>query len=129
MPGLTGIQLQELLATTGRRMSIVFVTGHAERVGLRRGTRRSAAISGSVIPEDLRSLWKIAIRSSLDMRARGADLVTVPSVRKIADFLAPVLEARPTKPHGTPRGGDVLDTLGVARLDEVARPTQCAGHR
>jgi FixJ family two-component response regulator len=30
MPGLTGIQLQEMLAVTGRRMSIVFVTGHAD---------------------------------------------------------------------------------------------------
>ena len=30
MPGLTGIQLQELLAATGRRMSIVFVSGHAD---------------------------------------------------------------------------------------------------
>jgi len=30
MPGLTGIQLQEKLAATGRRMSIVFVTGHAD---------------------------------------------------------------------------------------------------
>jgi FixJ family two-component response regulator len=30
MPGLTGIQLQELLASTGRRMSIVFVTGHVD---------------------------------------------------------------------------------------------------
>ena len=30
MPGLTGIQLQELLAATGRRMSIVFVTGHVD---------------------------------------------------------------------------------------------------
>jgi len=30
MPGLTGIQLQELLAATGRRMAIVFVTGHAD---------------------------------------------------------------------------------------------------
>jgi FixJ family two-component response regulator len=30
MPGLTGIQLQEMLAATGRRMSIVFVTGHAD---------------------------------------------------------------------------------------------------
>jgi FixJ family two-component response regulator len=30
MPGLTGIQLQETLAATGRRMSIVFVTGHAD---------------------------------------------------------------------------------------------------
>jgi FixJ family two-component response regulator len=30
MPGLTGIQLQEALAASGRRMSIVFVTGHAD---------------------------------------------------------------------------------------------------
>ena len=30
MPGLTGIELQETLAATGRRMSIVFVTGHAD---------------------------------------------------------------------------------------------------
>jgi len=30
MPGLTGIQLQEMLAATGRRMSIVFVTGYAD---------------------------------------------------------------------------------------------------
>jgi FixJ family two-component response regulator len=30
MPGLTGMQLQEMLAATGRRMSIVFVTGHAD---------------------------------------------------------------------------------------------------
>jgi FixJ family two-component response regulator len=30
MPGLTGIQLQEMLAATGRRLSIVFVTGHAD---------------------------------------------------------------------------------------------------
>jgi FixJ family two-component response regulator len=30
MPGLTGIELQELLAATGRRMSILFVTGHVD---------------------------------------------------------------------------------------------------
>jgi FixJ family two-component response regulator len=30
MPGLTGIQLQEMLAAAGRRMSIVFVSGHAD---------------------------------------------------------------------------------------------------
>jgi FixJ family two-component response regulator len=30
MPGLTGIELQEALASGGRRMSIVFVTGHAD---------------------------------------------------------------------------------------------------
>jgi FixJ family two-component response regulator len=30
MPGLTGIDLQEALAAAGRRLSIVFVTGHAD---------------------------------------------------------------------------------------------------
>ncbi len=30
MPGLTGLDLQETLATAGRRMSTVFVTGHAD---------------------------------------------------------------------------------------------------
>jgi FixJ family two-component response regulator len=30
MPGLSGIQLQEMLAATGRRLPIVFVTGHAD---------------------------------------------------------------------------------------------------
>jgi len=30
MPGLTGIQLQDMLAARGRRMSIVFVSGHAD---------------------------------------------------------------------------------------------------
>jgi FixJ family two-component response regulator len=30
MPGLTGLELQETLAAAGRRMSIVFVTGHVD---------------------------------------------------------------------------------------------------
>jgi FixJ family two-component response regulator len=30
MPGLTGLDLQEALATAGRRMSIVFITGHGD---------------------------------------------------------------------------------------------------
>lgn len=30
MPGLTGIELQETLAGTGRRMPIVFITGHGD---------------------------------------------------------------------------------------------------
>jgi len=30
MPGLTGLDLQEALASAGRRMSIVFITGHGE---------------------------------------------------------------------------------------------------
>src|SRR6185295_6262636 len=30
MPGLTGLELQERLVAEGRRMSIVFVTGHVD---------------------------------------------------------------------------------------------------
>jgi FixJ family two-component response regulator len=30
MPGITGLELQELLATTGRRLAIVFITGHLD---------------------------------------------------------------------------------------------------
>ena len=30
MPGLTGIEMQEALAAAGRRMSIVFITGHVD---------------------------------------------------------------------------------------------------
>jgi FixJ family two-component response regulator len=30
MPGLTGLELQERLVAGGRRMSIVFVTGHVD---------------------------------------------------------------------------------------------------
>ena len=30
MPGLTGLELQELLATTGRRLAIVFISGHLD---------------------------------------------------------------------------------------------------
>jgi FixJ family two-component response regulator len=33
MPGLTGLQLQEALATAGRRTSIVFVSGHGDVEG------------------------------------------------------------------------------------------------
>ena len=33
MPGLTGLELQEALAIAGRRMSIVFVSGHGDVVG------------------------------------------------------------------------------------------------
>ena len=33
MPGLTGLELQDALAIAGRRMSIVFVSGHGDVVG------------------------------------------------------------------------------------------------
>jgi FixJ family two-component response regulator len=43
MPGLSGLDLQETLAATGRRMSIVFVTGHVDVPMSVRAMKRGAA--------------------------------------------------------------------------------------
>jgi len=42
MPGLTGLELQEALASAGRRMSIVFVSGHGDIVGSVKAMKRGA---------------------------------------------------------------------------------------
>jgi len=42
MPGLTGLELQEALAIAGRRMSIVFVSGHGDVVGSVKAMKRGA---------------------------------------------------------------------------------------
>jgi len=43
MPGLTGLELQETLAAAGRRLSIVFVTGHVDVPMSVRAMKRGAA--------------------------------------------------------------------------------------
>jgi len=53
MPGLSGLDLQETLAATGRRMSIVFVTGHVDVPMSVRAMKRGAA--GSEPPPITRS--------------------------------------------------------------------------
>ena len=55
MPGLTGIQLQELLAATGRRMSIVFVSGHAD-VPTSVKAMKAGAVDLLTKPVDVRDL-------------------------------------------------------------------------
>jgi FixJ family two-component response regulator len=42
MPGLTGLELQEALASAGRQMSIVFVSGHGDVVGSVKAMKRGA---------------------------------------------------------------------------------------
>jgi FixJ family two-component response regulator len=42
MPGLTGLELQEALGIAGRRMSIVFVSGHGDIVGSVKAMKRGA---------------------------------------------------------------------------------------
>jgi FixJ family two-component response regulator len=55
MPGLTGLELQEALAIAGRRMSIVFVSGHGEVVGTVKAMKRGA-IDFLTKPVDAREL-------------------------------------------------------------------------
>jgi len=55
MPGLTGLELQEALAATGRRMSIVFVSGHGDVVGSVKAMK-GGAIDFLTKPVDAREL-------------------------------------------------------------------------
>src|ERR1700682_2506302 len=55
MPGITGLELQEALAVAGRRMSIVFVSGHGEVVGTVKAMKRGA-IDFLTKPVDAREL-------------------------------------------------------------------------
>lgn len=55
MPGLTGLELQEALAIAGRRMSIVFVSGHGDVVGSVKAMK-GGAIDFLTKPVDAREL-------------------------------------------------------------------------
>ena len=68
MPGLSGIQLQELLAATGRRMSIVFVTGHAD-VPTSVKAMKAGAVDLLTKPVDVQDLIA-AIRRAVTRDAR-----------------------------------------------------------
>jgi FixJ family two-component response regulator len=55
MPGLTGLELQEALATAGRQLSIVFISGHGDVVGSVRAMK-GGAIDFLTKPVDAREL-------------------------------------------------------------------------
>jgi FixJ family two-component response regulator len=55
MPGLTGLELQEALAIAGRRISIVFVSGHGDVVGSVKAMK-GGAIDFLTKPVDARDL-------------------------------------------------------------------------
>jgi FixJ family two-component response regulator len=55
MPGLTGLELQEALAIAGRRMSIVFVSGHGDVPGSVKAMK-GGAIDFLTKPIDAREL-------------------------------------------------------------------------
>jgi FixJ family two-component response regulator len=71
MPGLTGLDLQEALAGAGRRMSIVFVTGHVDVPGSVRAMKRGAVdlLTKPVDGQDLLAAVQRALAKDLQDRA------------------------------------------------------------
>jgi FixJ family two-component response regulator len=86
MPGLTGIQLQETLAAAGRRMSIVFVTGHAD-VPTSVKAMKAGAVDLLTKPVDVRDLIA-AIRRAVtrDEHERTSETRLV-EIRRRVDLL------------------------------------------
>jgi len=62
MPGLTGLELQEALAAAGRRMSIVFVTGHVD-VPMSVKAMKGGAVDLLTKPFDAKDLLKAIQRA------------------------------------------------------------------
>jgi FixJ family two-component response regulator len=62
MPGLTGLELQEALAAAGRRMSIVFVTGHGD-IAMSVKAMKSGAVDLLTKPFDAKDLLKAIQRA------------------------------------------------------------------
>jgi FixJ family two-component response regulator len=62
MPGLSGLDLQEALAAAGRRMSIVFVTGHAD-VPMSVKAMKGGAVDLLTKPVDAKDLLKAIQRA------------------------------------------------------------------
>ena len=88
MPGLNGLDLQETLAATGRRMSIVFVTGHVDVPMSVRAMKRGASdlLTKPVDDKDLLD----AIRRCLakDVEDLGEE-TRVAEVRRRVNLLSP----------------------------------------
>jgi len=88
MPGLTGLDLQEALAGAGRRMSIVFVTGHVDVPMSVRAMKRGAAdlLTKPVDAKDLLAAIQRCVAK--DVEDLGEE-TRVAEVRKRVKLLSP----------------------------------------
>ena len=88
MPGLTGLDLQEALAGAGRRMSIVFVTGHGD-VPMSVKAMKGGAVDFLTKPVDVKDLMAAIERClARDMRDRGAE-ARVTEIQERVKMLTP----------------------------------------
>jgi FixJ family two-component response regulator len=88
MPGLNGLDLQETLAATGRRMSIVFVTGHVDVPMSVKAMKRGAADLLTKPVDDKDLLTAIARAVAKDVEDLGEE-ARVAEVRKRVKLLSP----------------------------------------
>jgi FixJ family two-component response regulator len=88
MPGLSGLELQEALTATGRRMSIVFVTGHVDVPMSVRAMKRGAAdlLTKPVDDTDLLAAIQRALAKDVEDRRQEA---RVAEVRNLVTLLTP----------------------------------------
>jgi FixJ family two-component response regulator len=109
MPGLTGIQLQEMLAATGRRMSIVFVSGHVD-VPTSVKAMKAGAVDLLTKPVDVRDLIA-AIRRAMtrDEHERATETRLAEVRRRVA-----MLTARETEVFARVVTGMLNKQIGAA---------------
>jgi FixJ family two-component response regulator len=88
MPGLSGLELQETLAAAGRRMSIVFVTGHVDVPMSVRAMKRGAADLLTKPVDDKVLLAAIQRALAKDVADLGEE-ARVADVRKRVKLLSP----------------------------------------
>jgi FixJ family two-component response regulator len=88
MPGLTGLDLQETLAAAGRRMSIVFITGHVD-VPMSVRAMKGGAVDLLTKPVDAKDLMQAIQRAvAKDVRDRGEE-ARVAEIQKRVKLLTP----------------------------------------
>ena len=79
MPGLNGLELQETLASAGRRMSIVFVTGHVDVPMSVRAMKRGATdlLTKPVDAKDLLAAIQRCVTKDVEDRGEEARVAEV----------------------------------------------------
>jgi FixJ family two-component response regulator len=109
MPGLTGIQLQEMLTAAGRRMSIVFVSGHAD-VPTSVKAMKAGAVDLLTKPVDVRDLIAAIQRAmTRDEHERATETRLAEVRRRVA-----MLTARETEVFARVVTGMLNKQIGAA---------------
>jgi FixJ family two-component response regulator len=88
MPGLTGLELQEALAAAGRRMSIVFVTGHGD-IAMSVKAMKGGAVDLLTKPFDAKDLLKAIQRALVKDVQDLRDEATVAEIHERVKTLTP----------------------------------------